>query len=251
MTTPAELSEYLDELLNCDAYSDYAPNGLQVAGRAEIKKIVTGVTACKALLDAALKEKADAVLVHHGYFWKGESPVVTGMLRERLGVLIQHNVNLFAYHLPLDGHKTLGNNAQLADRLNIRIKGQLPHQTKPSILFYGEFEKPLEKIALQKLLRDTLQRAPLYVPGHNKLIRKIAWCTGAAQDEILAAHGHVDAFLTGEISERTVHQAKELGIDFIAAGHHATERYGVQALGEHLAETFGLDHTFIDIDNPV
>lgn len=251
VVTNFALETYLEELLACQQYTDYAPNGLQVQGRDEIKTIVTGVTASHALLEAALKVKADAVFVHHGYFWKGESPVIKGMAKKRLGLLLQHNVNLFAYHLPLDGHKTLGNNAQLAEVLGIEKIKQLPHAYTPSILFQGEFETAKAKSDLQKLIRDKLNRAPLYIQGHDRDIRKIAWCTGGAQDEIVAASGKVDAFLTGEVSERTYHQAKELEIDFIAAGHHATERYGIKALGEHLAAEFDITHQFIDIDNPV
>lgn len=241
---------YLDELLLSRPIQDYAPNGLQVAGKPFIKKIVSGVTACQALLDAAVLHKADAVLVHHGYFWKGESSVIIGAKKQRLKTLLQHDLNLIAYHLPLDVHPVYGNNARLAEILNLVVTRVL--DPAMGLLWQGELASMMTGEALVTHIRQQLGRAPLYIPGHSPSIHRIAWCTGAGQDFIQQAiEANVDAFLTGEVSERTVHSAREAGIHFFAAGHHATERYGVQALGEHIAEQFSIQHQFIDIDNPV
>jgi len=246
------LHAYLNQFLQSDGVTDYAPNGLQVQGKNTIKKIVTGVTACQALLDKALAAKADAVLVHHGYFWKGEAPQVTGMQYQRLKALLTHNINLFGYHLPLDVHPELGNNVQLAQRLGISIKGELATATSPNLGLVGELAKATTLKNFGHQIETVLHRTPLLIPGHNRPIKTIAWCTGGAQDFIRhAANAGVDAYLTGEASERTTHMARELGIHFIGAGHHATERYGIEALGRHLAEKFGVGVEFVDIDNPV
>ncbi len=247
------LNDYLCDLLNCAAYDDYCPNGLQVAGKSTIKKIVTGVTACQALIDAAIAEKADAILVHHGYFWKGEDPCLTGMKGQRIKTLLQADVNLLAYHLPLDGHATLGNNAQLAQRLGLQNLTPIPAQdNNPPIVFKGELPTACCGEDFAKVIAKALDRDPLFIPGRDGPVKTIGLCTGGAQDYMVQAVPHgIDAFLTGEVSERTFHEAKELGVHFFAAGHHATERYGIQALGEHLAEKFPIKHQFIDIPNPV
>lgn len=242
------LETLLNQTLNSSAFQDYAPNGLQVEGRREVQHIVTGVTACQALLDRAVEQQADAVLVHHGYFWRNEAPAVRGMKRNRLKTLLSHDINLYAYHLPLDAHPQLGNNAQLAQRLGISVQGEIA-----SLLPYGEFVQPLSGQALSDLIEQQLGRRPLHCGEHApSMIQRIAWCTGGGQDFIgQAVEFGVDAFITGEASEKTIHIAREGGIHFFAAGHHATERGGVKALGEWLAREQGFDVTFIDIANPV
>lgn len=246
-----DLARFADGLLGVERFSDYCPNGLQVEGRGEVGHLVSGVTASQALIEAAISVQADAILVHHGYFWKGESPCVTGMKRRRLGLLLQHDISLLAYHLPLDAHPELGNNAQLAKRLGIRVTGGLQPDLRDPIGNVGCFERALPAAAVSELIAERLGRAPLWVAGGDHTIKTIAWCTGGGQGYIeQAAALGVDAFLSGEVSEQTVHCARELGLHFFAAGHHATERYGAAALGEYLAREFSLTHQFIDIENP-
>lgn len=244
-----ELLDYTGHLLQVERFRDYCPNGLQVAGREQIGTIVSGVTASMALLEAAVDMGADMVLVHHGYFWKGEDARVVGIKRARLKFLLEHDLNLVAYHLPLDAHPELGNNAQLARLLGVEVDGYFGEQL---LAAYGRLPEATSLERLGAQISDALGRTPLVVGDPNAAINKLAWCTGAAQDVLEQAIAlGVDAFLTGEVSERTVHLARESGVAFIAAGHHATERYGVQALGEHLASRFGLRHQYIEIDNPV
>lgn len=244
-----ELLDYTGQLLQVERYRDYCPNGLQVAGQAEINTIVSGVSASMALLEAAAEAGADMVLVHHGYFWRNEDPCITGIKRARLKFLLQHDLSLVAYHLPLDAHPELGNNAQLARKLGIDLEGWFGEQSVAAI---GRLSEPVSLATFGQRVAHALQRGPLLVGDANAVIRRIAWCSGAAQDVLeQAAELGVDAFLTGEVSERTVHLARESGVAFIAAGHHATERYGVQALGEHLAERYGISHRYLEIDNPV
>ena len=246
------LAQYLNDLLSVGAFRDYCPNGLQVGGRDEIKRLVTGVTACQPLITEASACQADALLVHHGYFWRGEAQAIVGMKRERIAALLRADMNLLAYHLPLDAHPTLGNNAQLAKVLGIRQKGTLPGAGDPSLVAYGELDKGQEGEAFAQHLASCLGQKPLHIPGKSGQVKTIAWCTGGGQDFIdVAIESGVDAFITGEVSERTFHSAMELGIHFYACGHHATERYGVQALGALLAKKFDLEHTFIEIPNPV
>ena len=252
MLTQNKLQQYLAELLEVDAFKDYCPNGLQVLGKDNIKKIVSGVTACQALIDKAISLKADAILVHHGYFWRGENPIIDQMKQQRYKKLLSHDINLFAYHLPLDYHKELGNNVQLAKKLNWLIEDELPGKDKPYIGCIGKLRSKKSAQELAADLKNELHREPLLISGGDHEIETIAWCTGGAQDYIeYAIEAGVDAFISGEVSERTTHIARECGIHYYAAGHHATERYGVQALGDHLAEEFGIEHQFIDIDNPV
>lgn len=219
-------------------------------GRAQFNpKIVTGVTASLDLLNAAVAQEADAVIVHHGYFWRGENACITGMKGRRIALLIQHEINLFAYHLPLDCHPELGNNAQLACRLGFIEQDRFGEQ---NIAVRGKLREAIPLSALSEKIAQTLTREPLIIGDPGQSVKSVAWCTGAAQGYFEAAIAQgVDAYITGEISEQTVHLARESGVAFIAAGHHATERYGVQALGEHLAEKFGIQHQFVDIDNPV
>ncbi|GMQ55417.1 Nif3-like dinuclear metal center hexameric protein [Halopseudomonas aestusnigri] len=246
------LIRYCNELLDSGSFQDYCPNGLQVEGRTEIRRIVSGVTASQALVDAAVEAQADLLLVHHGYFWRGESAAVVGVKQRRLKALLQNDINLVAYHLPLDVHAELGNNVQLARLMGWQISGGLEPNNPRSVGLTGELAAPCAGEELAALLAARLQREPLFVAGHDRPVKRIAWCTGAAQGYIDKAIAlGVDAFITGEVSEPTVHAARENGIHFYAAGHHATERYGAKALGEHLAATFGLEHRFIDIDNPV
>lgn len=242
----------LDELLQPDEFRDYCPNGLQVEGRPRVGKLVSGVTASQAFLEAAVRAGADAVLVHHGYFWRGEDPAITGMRKRRIATLLEHDLSLLAYHLPLDAHPLYGNNAQLGERLGFEIEGQLDRRHKSRVGVWGRLREPLSGEDLAAHLEKVLGRAPLHIAGKAQPIRSIGWCTGAAQNfiELALQHG-VDAYLSGEASEQTVHVARETGLHFFAAGHHATERYGVQAVGRHLQETLGLEHEFIDIDNPV
>jgi len=251
MTTLTDLLNHLDQLLVPDTIKDYCPNGLQVEGRATVKKIISGVTACQQLIDAAVAAKADALLVHHGYFWKNESPVITGMKRARIAQLLQHDISLLAYHLPLDIHLDYGNNVQLAQRLDLEVTAQFEIEELP-LGFLGRVQQPMTADAFAQHLAERLQRKPLHIAVPNRAtINTVAWCTGGAQNYITQAAQHdVDAYISGEISESTVHVAREMGLHYFAAGHHATERYGVQALGEHLAEHFGLAHQFVDIDNP-
>lgn len=252
MITRTELLAYIDETLEPDRFKDYCPNGLQVEGKAHIETLVSGVTASEALLQVAIDAGADAVLVHHGYFWRGEDPRVISMKQRRLKLLLQHDINLIAYHLPLDAHQTLGNNAQLADKLDIEIDGRISGTGEPAIGLCGCLSEPRSLSDFARHITQRLGREPMVVAGHERPITTIGWCSGAAQTYLQqAADLGLDAFLSGEISEPTVHMARELGIHYIAAGHHATERYGVQALGEALAAHFKIRHHFIDIDNPV
>jgi len=244
-----ELVGYLDELLVPGKFRDYCPNGLQVEGRAEITRIVAGVTASQDLLDAAVALHADAILVHHGYFWKGEDGRVTGIRRQRLATLLAKDINLLAYHLPLDAHPELGNNAQLA-----RLLGFVPESRfgEQDIAWLGALAEPCDLSTLTARVSAVLGRQPLVIGGDDRMIRRIGWCSGGAQGyfEQAIALG-VDAYLSGEISEQTVHLARESGVAYLAAGHHATERYGVQALAGHLARQFGIACEFVDLDNPV
>jgi dinuclear metal center YbgI/SA1388 family protein len=244
----SELENYTGQLLEVERFRDYCPNGLQVEGRGEVKKLVSGVTASLDLLKAAVEMGADAVLVHHGYFWKNEDSRVVGVKRARLEWLLRHNVSLLAYHLPLDAHPQLGNNAQLAGMLGAEIEGWFGEQ---NIAAHGSLSGPLPLSAWIGKVADNLGRMPLAIGDANKPVRRVAWCSGGAQGYFEeATRLGVDAFLTGEISEQSVHVARETGVAFIAAGHHATERYGVQALGAHLAERFGIEHCFVEISNP-
>jgi dinuclear metal center YbgI/SA1388 family protein len=244
----AQLAAYLQQYLDVSRFRDYCPNGLQVEGRDDIDTIVTAVTASAAAVDAALAAGADALLVHHGYFWRGEDPRVTGIRRERLKALLSHDLNLFAYHLPLDAHPEVGNNAQLACRLGFVPEGRFGDQ---ELGVYGAVSEPLSLARLGAHIAAQLQRTPLIVGEPEQLVRRVAWCTGAAQGFMeQALELGVDVYVSGEISEPTAHLARESGVAYIAAGHHATERYGVQALGEHLAQSFGVKHHFVEIANP-
>ena len=246
-----ELERLLNEKLSTDKINDYAPNGLQVEGKAEIKKIITGVTASQALIDYAVAQQADAVLVHHGYFWKSENPCIRGMKGKRIKTLLVNDINLYGYHLPLDVHPELGNNAKLAQLLGIGDLQPLENGST-SIPVWGALKDPVTAEEFAQRIEQVLQRKPLICTENGPhLIHKIGICTGGGQGYIdLAAAQGCDAFITGEVSEQTIHSAREQGIHFFAAGHHATERYGIKALGEWLVAEYGLDVEFKDIDNP-
>ncbi len=241
-----ELAVYLDALLECGRFRDYCPNGLQVEGRPEIRRIVCGVSASLTMLEAALAAGADAVLVHHGWFWRNEDGRVTGIRRARLKTLLENDLSLFAYHLPLDAHAEFGNNAQLARRMGWAVEGRFAEQ---EVGFLGRTRGTAGELADRLALE--LGRQPLLVGDAARPVERIAWCSGAAQgwfEQAIAAGA--DVYVSGEISEQTTHLAYEAGVPYIAAGHHATERYGVQALGAHLTERFGLDCRYVEIDNP-
>lgn len=249
-----ELQNYCETLLHVGAFNDYCPNGLQVQSQSmgsKVNTIVAGVTASEALIDAAIVQQADVLLVHHGYFWKGEDAVLTGVKGTRVAKLIKNDISLFAYHLPLDAHPELGNNAQLAKLLDFKSVSGLDDGQFP-VGNVGHIETPLSLSELSNRIGERLSRTPLTIGDQDREISSVAWCTGAAQSYIeKAAAKGVDCFITGEVSEPTVHLARELGIAFIAAGHHATERYGVKALAAHLEQAFAVNAHFIDIDNPV
>ncbi len=246
--TNLELNNYCKTLLNIDSFKDYCPNGLQIEGKTEIKKIISGVSITLELIETAIAQNADAIFVHHGFFWKNEKPILIGAKRKKIALLLKHNINLFAYHLPLDAHPTLGNNIQLGQKLGITNMSPV----KNSYVWQGAFKTEITLDNLSSLLTKTLKRQPLTFSPKHKKIKTIAWCTGGAQSYLeTAIELGVDAYLTGEVSEQSPYTAIENDIIFISAGHHATERYGVQALGQHLENKFSFDHHYIEISNIV
>jgi dinuclear metal center YbgI/SA1388 family protein len=270
MTDRQTLLATFNALLQTERFTDYGPNGLQVEGKTQIRKIVSGVTASRALIEAAIEAKADAIFVHHGLFWRGQTGVVTGWMKERLKLLLAHDINLYAYHLPLDAHPELGNNAQLGQKLGFITpkafeRGEITHFGDQSLGWLANIEKnqseTLQKTLqnpenLQKHLENTLKRqvAGVFnaeIATKNIAIKNIAWCTGGAQSYFEAAiAAGADAFITGEMSEPQAHLARECGVAYFACGHHATERYGAPAVAAHVAEKLGVEHEFIEIDNP-
>lgn len=246
------LRETLDAWLVPGQFRDYCPNGLQLEGKKRIERLATAVTASQAVIDQAVAWGADALLVHHGWFWKNEAPALTGIKYRRIRALMQAEINLLAYHLPLDCHPKLGNNACLAQRLGLAVETQVEAGGTEGLLWVGHTTAPIELQDWAVHIGQVLQRPPLVIAGHARPVQRVAWCTGAAQGFIdQAADLGVDAYLSGEVSEPTYHTARERGIHYVAAGHHATERYGVQAVGEKLAREFGVAHRFIDEPNPV
>ncbi len=246
-----QIEQYCNQLLNSGGFDDYCPNGVQVdGGSREVNCVVTGVTANQALIEQAIELGADLLLVHHGYFWRGENPQLTGIKGVRIRALIQNEISLMVYHLPLDAHPELGNNRQLGERLGlVSVK---PLSESSPLLWTASLEPSMSAGKLASLLEQVLGQAPLRLDGGDHRISRLGWCTGAAQSFIEeAAAAGLDGFISGEVSESTTHLARELGLHYFAAGHHATERYGVQALGEHLAKHFSLDHHFVDVPNPV
>lgn len=244
-----ELTHYTQQLMQVERFKDYCPNGLQVEGRAVIHKIVTGVTASMALLEAADKAGADMILVHHGYFWRGEAQAIVGIKQKRIKFLLARDINLMAYHLPLDAHQEFGNNVQLGRLLGFELQGYVGSD---NLVASAELETALPLAEIIALVELRLGRKVMAIGDMSKMIKKVAWCTGAAQDYIEQAIAlDADLYISGEISEQTTHLSMESGVAYISAGHHATERYGVQALGNHLAQKFNLIHEFIDVYNPV
>ncbi len=243
------LEQWLNSTLSTAAFNDYCPNGLQVQGKPTISHIISGVTASQALIDVAVQRQADALLVHHGWFWKGEDPRVLGTRKRRLAALLSHDINLLAFHLPLDAHPVLGNNAQLARVLGLVAE---PATASNGLLWFGSMPGANTLNQIASRVEQRLHRLPLVIGEERLPVQRIAWCTGAAQnmlDQAISARAQV--FITGEVSEPTVHLAREAGVGFISAGHHATERYGVQALGQAIAQEFGIQVDFVDLDNPV
>ncbi len=248
MARRSEIDEYLTALLQTAGFKDYGPNGLQIEGRDEVRRLVSGVTASLALIDAAIDLRADALLVHHGLFWRGHDGRVTGWLKQRIARLLAHDISLYAYHLPLDAHAEFGNNAQLGARLGVTADARFGEQ---ALGFIGSLSVPSSVVELVGRCERLSGRQATVIDGCGRELSRIAWCTGGAQSyfESAIAAG-ADVFITGEISEPQAHLARETGVAFIAMGHHASERYGVQALGAHLAATFGVEHHHIEIDNP-
>ncbi len=246
-----QLVQHCNDYLQISAIDDYCPNGLQVdAGVSQINSIVTGVTASQALIDAATAHGADLLLVHHGYFWKGESMPLTGIKGQRIRSLFESSISLMAYHLPLDMHPELGNNRQLATRLG--FDDAAPAESGDGHVWVAELPVPESVGQIAARISGGLGREPLHLPGGTEQIRRVGWCTGAAEGYIVtAADLGLDAFISGEVSEQTTHLAQELGVHYFAAGHHATEKFGVAALGEYLASKFGVEHRFVDVPNPV
>ncbi|MBT5499679.1 MAG: Nif3-like dinuclear metal center hexameric protein [Thiotrichales bacterium] len=246
MVSREELDNYCNNFLNVKNFKDYGPNGLQIEGSETINKIVSGVSANLDLIECAIEEKADAIFVHHGIFWENESNLITGAKRKKIALLINNNINLFGYHLPLDDHPEVGNNIELGRILG--IKKMKP--VEDSYLWQGELKTDLKSFL--SIVERELGRAPQVFGEMKESINKIAWCTGGAQgfiDEAISLK--VDLYLSGEVSERTPAAAKESGIAFISAGHHATERYGVQALCNHLCSKFKLQHQYVEVENSV
>lgn len=250
-TTRQDLLQAFDTLLQPARFKDYGPNGLQVEGKPSVGKIVSGVTASLALIEAAIAAQADAVFVHHGLFWRGQDGRVTGWMKQRLALLLAHDINLYAYHLPLDAHPELGNNAQLGLQLGLTATGRFGEQDLGFIggrVDGGQFS---DAGALATHVEKVLNRAVTKAGPAQAAIKNIAWCTGGAQGYFEAAiAAGADAFITGEISEPQAHYAREMGVAFIACGHHASERYGAPAVAAQVATQLGLVHQFIDIDNP-
>lgn len=245
----ADLTQACSQFLNADKYHDYAPNGLQVQGRAQVQRVVTGVTACLDLIEAARELQADAIFVHHGWFWKREDPRIIGVRHKRIQAILAADMSLVAYHLPLDDHPDIGNNALLGQALGFCPQARFGDD---QLGWIGAPEQDVSVAALAERVASALNRAPLVLGDAARCVRRVAWCSGAAQDMIEeAAAAGADCFISGEVSERTLHIAKEAGITYLACGHHATERFGIAALGRWMHEQFDLDVHFVDIDNPV
>jgi dinuclear metal center YbgI/SA1388 family protein len=251
MTTRHDLLQAFDTLLTPERFKDYGPNGLQVEGREEVRRILSGVTASRALIEAAVAQRADAIFVHHGLFWRGQDGRITGWMKQRLALLLAHDINLFAYHLPLDAHPELGNNAQLGRQLGLDASARFGEQDLGFLGTRADGAAFADSEALAAHVRERLGREVTCVAGHSGAIQRVAWCTGGAQSYFEAAiAAGAQAFLTGEISEPQAHYARECGVTFLACGHHATERYGAPAVAAHVAGQLGLEHVFIDVDNP-
>ena len=252
MTKLQDIIQWCDQTLKSSEFKDYAPNGLQIEGKTEVRKILAAVTASQDAIDAAIRENADLLLVHHGYFWKGEAYPITGMRGKRIKSLIQHDISLLAYHLPLDSHPSLGNNAAIADLLELeRIEALDPSERHP-IGNIGYLNQPMPVEEFKKFVSEKLKFDVTHLPADKNMIEKVGFCTGGAQDFIVkAAEQGCDAYISGEVSERTFYEAKELGIHYFACGHHATERYGVQRLGQAISEQFDIEYVYFELNNPI
>lgn len=247
-----KLVEYIDQFLEVDRITDYCPNGLQIEGTDKVQRIVGGVTASQALIDKAIEMKADAVLVHHGYFWKGEPEAIRGIKKNRIKSFLENDISLLAYHLPLDVHKEVGNNVQLAQYLDLNVIGKLEPSNPKSVGIATELDREMTASEFSDFVSRKLNRECFHIGANQKLIKSVGVCTGAAQGMIEhAVNLGLDAYLSGEVSEPTVHIARESGVNYFSAGHHATERGGVKALGHHLSSVFDIEFDFVDIDNPV
>ena len=250
-STREDLLLAFDTLLQPARFKDYGPNGLQVEGRAAVRKIVSGVTASRALIEAAIAAQADAIFVHHGLFWRGHDGCVTGWMKQRLALLLAHDINLFAYHLPLDAHAELGNNAQLGLQLGLKAGSRFGEQELGFLGGRVDGGSFASSAALAEHLENVLKRPVVHIERAQAAIKTIAWCSGGAQSYFEAAiAAGADAYITGEISEPQAHYAREMGVAYIACGHHASERYGAPAVAAHVAAQLGIAHQFIDIDNP-
>lgn len=247
-----DIIQWCDQTLKSPEFKDYAPNGLQIEGKTEVRKILAAVTASQDAIDAAIRENADLLLVHHGYFWKGEAYPITGMRGKRIKSLIQHDISLLAYHLPLDSHPSLGNNAAIADLLELeRIETLDPSERHP-IGNIGYLNQPMPVEEFKKFVSEKLKFDVTHLPADKTMIEKVGFCTGGAQDYIVkAAEQGCDAYISGEVSERTFYEAKELGVHYFACGHHATERYGVQRLGQAISEQFNIEYVYFELNNPI
>ena len=247
-----DIIQWCDQTLKSSEFKDYAPNGLQIEGKTEVRKILAAVTASQDAIDAVIRENADLLLVHHGYFWKGEAYPITGMRGKRIKSLIQHDISLLAYHLPLDSHPSLGNNVAIADLLKLeRIEALDPSERHP-IGNIGYLNQPMPVEDFKKFVSETLKFDVIHLPADKTMIEKVGFCTGGAQDFIVkAAEQGCDAYISGEVSERTFYEAKELGVHYFACGHHATERYGVQRLGQAISEQFDIEYIYFELNNPI
>ena len=247
-----DIIQWCDQTLKSTEFKDYAPNGLQIEGKTEVRKILAAVTASQDAIDAAIRENADLLLVHHGYFWKGEAYPITGMRGKRIKSLIQHDISLLAYHLPLDSHPSLGNNAAIADLLKLeRIEALDPSERHP-IGNIGYLNQPMPVEEFKKFVSEKLKFDVTHLPADKNMIEKVGFCTGGAQDFIVkAAEQGCDAYISGEVSERTFYEAKELDVHYFACGHHATERYGVQRLGQAISEQFDIEYVYFELNNPI
>ena len=247
-----DIIQWCDQTLKSTEFKDYAPNGLQIEGKTEVRKILAAVTASQDAIDAAIRENADLLLVHHGYFWKGEAYPITGMRGKRIKSLIQHDISLLAYHLPLDSHPSLGNNAAIADLLKLeRIEALDPSERHP-IGNIGYLNQPMPVEEFKTFVSEKLKFDVTHLPADKNMIEKVGFCTGGAQDFIVkAAEQGCDAYISGEVSERTFYEAKELGVHYFACGHHATERYGVQRLGQAISEQFDIEYVYFELNNPI
>ena len=252
MTKLQDIIQWCDQTLKSSEFKDYAPNGLQIEGKTEVRKILAAVTASQDAIDAAIRENADLLLVHHGYFWKGEAYPITGMRGKRIKSLIQHDISLLAYHLPLDSHPSLGNNAAIADLLELeRIETLDPSERHP-IGNIGYLNQPMPVEEFKKFVSEKLKFDVTHLPADKNMIEKVGFCTGGAQDFIVkAAEQGCDAYISGEVSERTFYEAKELDVHYFACGHHATERYGVQRLGQAISEQFDIEYVYFELNNPI